>query len=112
MPGNAVLLFVDATTLRWSPPLRFAWGFRGGQVEVPITGRNAKRVLFGAINPRTGPRLVLRRSRQRREDFQAPLRYLRRRYPGRPGWRLLDKAPCHDAARSRQLAARLGVALL
>lgn len=112
MPRNAVLLFIDATTLRWFPPLRFAWGFEGEQGVVKITGRNAKRVLFGAINPRTGHRLVLRRFRQRQEDFQAFLRYLRSRYPGRPLWLLLDKAPCHDAARSQQLAVRLGVELL
>jgi hypothetical protein len=112
MPRTAVLLFIDATILRWFPPLRFAWGFRGEQVEVPITGRNAKRVLFGAINPRTGHRLVMRRFRQRQEDFQAFLRDLRQRYPGRPLWLLLDKAPCHEAVRSRQLAARLGIVLL
>ncbi|MBO0699696.1 MAG: IS630 family transposase [Zavarzinella sp.] len=112
MPHHAVLLFIDATTLRWFPPLRSAWGFRGEQVVVRITGRNAKRVVFGAINPRTGHRLVFRRFRQRQEDFQAFLRYLRRRYPGRPLWLLLDKAPCHDAVRSQQLAARLGVVLL
>jgi transposase len=68
--------------------------------------------LFGAINPRAGHRLVFRRLRQRQADVQAFLRYLRRRYPGRPLWLLLDKGPCHDAARSRQLAARLGIALL
>lgn len=112
MPPEAVLLFIDATTLRWFPPLRFAWGFRGEQVEVRITGRNAKRVLFGAINPRTGHRLVFRRFRQRQEDFQAFLRHLRQRYPGRPLWLLLDKAPCHEAVRSQQLAARLGIVLL
>lgn len=112
MPRRAVLLFIDATTLRWFPPLRSAWGFRGEQVVVKITGRNAKRVLFAAINPRTGHRLVLRRFAQRQEDFQAFLRYLRRHYPGRPLWLLLDKAPCHDAARSKQLAARLGIELL
>jgi transposase len=112
MPPDAVLLFLDATTLRWFPPLRFAWGFRGEQVVVRITGRNAKRVLFAAINPRTGHRLVFRRLRQRQEDFQAVLRDLRRRYPGRPLWLLLDRAPCHEAARSRRLAARLGAELL
>jgi hypothetical protein len=112
MPPGAVLLFVDATILRWFPPLRFAWAFRGEQAVVPISGRNAKRVLFGAINPRTGHRLIFRRHRQWQEDFQAFLRYLRQRYPGRPLWLLLDKAPCHDAARSQQLAARLGVVLL
>ncbi len=53
--------------------------------------------------------MVLRRPRQRQEDFQAFLRELRRRYPGRPIWLLLDKAPCHQAIRSQQLAARLGM---
>ena len=44
------MLFIDATILRLFPPLRCAWAFRGQQAEVRITGRNAKRVLFGAIN--------------------------------------------------------------
>jgi transposase len=112
MPRDAVLRFADETVLRWFPPLRSTWAFRGEQAVVPITGRNAKRVLFGALNPRTGHRLVLRRFRQRQEDFQAFLRYLRRHYPGRPLWLLLDKAPGHDAARSQELAARLGVVLV
>jgi transposase len=109
MPDDAVLLFQDETILRWFPPLRHAWAFRGQQAVVPITGRNAKRVLFGVINPRTGHRLVFRCFHQRQGDFQAFLRYLRQHYPGRPIWLLLDKAPCHDAVRSRQLAARLGI---
>jgi transposase len=112
MPARAVLLFSDATILRWFPPLRYVWAFRGEQAKVKITGRNAKRVLFGTINPRTGHRVVLRRPRQRQEDFQAFLRYLRRRYRGRPIWLLLDKASCHQAAASQRLAARLGVILL
>jgi transposase len=112
MPRDAALLFEDETTLRWFPPLRFTWAFRGQQAVVPITGRNAKRVLFGALNPRTGHRLVLRRFRQRQEDFQAFLRYLRQHYPGRPIWLLLDKAPSHDAAGSQRLAARLGIELV
>lgn len=112
MPPGAVLLFIDATTLRWFPPLRYAWAFRGTQALVKITGRNAKRVLFGALNPRTGHRLVLRRFRQRQEDFQAFLQHLRHHYGGRPIWLLLDKAPCHDAIKSQQLAAQWGFTLL
>lgn len=112
MPPGAVLLILDETVLRWFPPLRYSWAFRGEQAEVKITGRNAKRVLFGAINPRTGHRLVLRRYRQRQEDFQAFLHYLRQHYRGRPLWLLLDKAPCHDAVKSHQLAARLGIVFL
>ena len=112
MPRGAVLLDLDATVLRWFPPLRAAWAFRGQPAEVRITGRNAKRVLWGVLNPRTGHRLVSRSGRQRQEDFQAALRRVRRRYPGRPVWLLLDRAPCHEAVKSRVLAARLGITLL
>lgn len=112
MPKNAVLLFLDATILRLFPPLRFAWAFRGEQAEVRISGRNARRVLFGVINPRTGHRLVRRRFGMRQEDFQEFLRYLRRHYPGRPLWLLLDRAPCHEAIKSQRLAGALGIELL
>jgi transposase len=112
MPENAVLLFLDATILRLFPPLRFAWAFRGAQAEVRISGRNAKRVLFGVINPRTGHRLVRRRFGMRQEDFQAFLRYLRQHYPGRPLWLLLDRAPCHEAIKSQRLAEALEIELL
>lgn len=112
MPAEAVLLFTDATILRWFPPLRYTWAFRGEQAQVRITGENAKRVLFAAINPRTGHRLILRRFRQRQDDFQAFLRSLRHHYGGRPLWLLLDKASCHQAGGSQRLAARLGVTLL
>ena len=107
-----MVLFTDATVLRLFPPLRAAWAFRGEQASVRITGRNAKRVLFGASNPRTGHRLVVRRARQRQEDFQAFLRHLRRHYPGRPLWLLLDKASCHEAFKSQVLAGKLGIGLL
>jgi hypothetical protein len=110
-PG-AVILFEDETTLRWFPPLRGMWAPRGEQAEVPITGQNAKRVLFGAINSRTGHRVVLRRSQMRQADFQVFLRLLRRRYGGRPLYLILDKAPCHDTDGTRGLAARLGIELV
>lgn len=112
MPDEAVLLVVDATILRWFPPLRYTWAFRGEQAHVMITGENDKRVLFGAINPRTGHRLVLRRSRQQQGDFQAFLRYLRRHYGGRPLGLLLDQASIHSAAASQRLARELDVTLL
>ena len=76
---------------------------------VPITGRNGKRALFGLITPRTGQRVVLRRSHLRQRDFQAFLHLLRRRYPGRPPWLLLDEGPCHTAARSQELAPQLDI---
>jgi hypothetical protein len=77
-----VILFEDETTLRWFPPLRGMWAPRGEQAEVRITGQNAKRVLFGTINLRTGHRVILRRPQMRQADFQEFLRLLRRRYGG------------------------------
>jgi hypothetical protein len=112
MPSNAVVLFEDETLLRWFPPLRHTWAFQGEQAVVPITGRNAKRVLFGVLNPRTGYRLLLRRIRQRQEDFQTFLSFVRQHYRGRPIWLLLDKAPCHDTVRSEAWAERLGRVLV
>lgn len=112
MPEGAVLLIEDETILRLFPPLRACWAWRGQQAVVPITGRNARRVLFGTINPRTGHRVVLRRRRMRQEDFQAFLSHLRARYGGRPIWLLLDEAPCHIAAKSQMLAAQLNIELI
>ena len=107
-----MVLFLDETLLRQFPPLRSAWAPRGEQAQVPITGENARRVLFGALNPRTGHRVVLQRPTMRQGDFQAFLHLLRTRYPGRPLYLLLDKASCHTAARSRALAASLDIHLL
>jgi transposase len=107
-----VLLFEDETVLRLFPVLRRAWGLRGEPVRIGITGRNAKRVLFGAINPRTGHRFIHRSPNMRQEHFQSFLRLLRRSYRGRPIWLLLDEAPCHIAPRSQALAAQLTIELV
>ena len=112
MPERAVLLIEDETILRLFPPLRACWAWRGQQAVVPITGRNAKRVLFGTLNPRTGHRLALQRRRMRQEDFHVFLRLLRARYRGRQIWLLLDEAPCHIAEKSQVLAARLNIILV
>ena len=107
-----MLLGEDETVLRLLPVLRRAWALRGEQARVAITGCNAKRVLFGAINLRTGHRVVLRRPNMEQAHFQAFLRLLREVYPGRPIALLLDEAPCHRAAKSQALAAQLDIALL
>lgn len=112
MPVGAVLLFEDETILRLLPVLRRAWSLRGEQARIPITGRNAKRVLFGTINPCTGHRIVLSRPNMRQENFQDFLRLLRRAYPGREIWLLLDEAPCHIAPKNQALAAALKIKLI
>ena len=112
MPRDAALLFTDWTLLRMYPPLRHAWGWRGRQAEVRITGENAKRVLFGAINVRTGRRTLLRAATAGQAPFQAFLRRLRRSYGGREVWLLLDKGGAHTAAATRRLAAELRIELV
>jgi len=112
MPAGAVLLFEDETTLRLFPPLRQAWALKGAQAQVPITGQNAKRVLFGTINPRTGHRLLMRGQSAGQGDFQSSLRLLRRHYAGRAIWLLLDRAPGHIADSSQRLAQSLDVELV
>jgi transposase len=111
-PGD-VVLFADWTLLRLFPPLRAAWAPIGTQATVPITGANARRVLFGAINVRTARRAVLIRRAAGQADAQAFLCALRRRYQ-RAGtlWLLLDRASGHTAPGTQRLAAALGIVLL
>lgn len=99
----------DETILRLFPVLRRAWSLPGQQALVPITGRNAKRVLFATINLRTGHRICLRGRDMKQAHFQALLREVRRRYQQRPVWMLSDGAKCHIAAKSRALAAALDI---
>jgi transposase len=112
MPADAVLLFEDETVLRLFPLLRRAWGLRGESIRIGITGRNAKRVLFGALNPLTGHRLLLQAPNMKQLHFQSFLRLLRRAYRERPLWLLLDEAPCHIAPRSQALARQLNIEFL
>lgn len=112
MPADAVLLFEDETVLRLLPLLRRAWGLRGEPLCIGITGRNAKRVLFGALNPRTGHRLLQQAPNMKQLHFQSFLHRLRRAYREHPIWLLLDEAPCHIAPRSQALARQLNIELL
>jgi transposase len=111
-PGD-VLLFTDATRLRLFPPLRAAWARTGEQAVVPVTGRNDKRVLFGALNVRTGHRVVVRWPRETGPGARALWRELRRRYRRAPTiWLLLDQGPAHTAGPTQRLAAELGIELV
>jgi hypothetical protein len=107
-----VALFEDETDLLLFPPLRAAWGRRGQPLEVPISGYNARRVVFGAINIGTGHRLFLARVRQRGEDFRAFLPVIAGHYRGWHVALVLDEDPSHTAQASQALAGELGVKLL
>jgi hypothetical protein len=107
-----VKLFEDETDLLLFPPLRAAWGRRGQPLAVPISGGNARRVVFGALNLATGRRLFLARTRQRSDDFQAFLRVVAHHYRGRAVALLLDEDPSHTARASQELAATLSIRLV
>jgi len=105
-----VLLAEDETDLLLFPPLRAGWSKRGEVARVWLSGRNARRVIFGAMNLRTGSRLLVPRERGRSADFQAFAGEVRSAYRGWHVAMLLDEDPCHTARAS--LRAAEGMTLL
>lgn len=97
--------------MRMFPPLRAAWARLGEQAEVSVTGRNDRRELFGAINVRSGRRIVVAERRLNQFTFQGFLREIRRRYRKGEIQLILDQNSAHTAKASAQLAKRLGIAL-
>lgn len=107
-----MLLAEDETDLLLFPPLRSAWSPRGEPAQVRLSGRNARRVVFGAMNLASGHRVFDVRLRQRAQDFQAFLRMVHGHYRGWHVTLLLDGDGSHTARASRRLAERLGIELL
>jgi transposase len=112
MPPRSAKLAADETDLRLFPPLRAGWARRGEEAPVPISGGNAKRVLFGAINIETGRRLFLARKRQRGVDFEDFLEEVRWFYRGRHVALLLDEDSSHTAQDSQDTADDLEIELV
>jgi hypothetical protein len=105
-------LVEDETDLLLFPPLRANWSRRGTPSRVWLSGWNARRVVFGALNLRTGTRLFSTRPHQRQGDFQNFLELIGRHYRGRPIALVLDEHRSHTAARSQELASELRIRLL
>ena len=82
---------------------------RRGQAQVPITGDRAKRILFGAFNPKSGSLTLKEALRWNQDTFQQFLRQVRRHWRG---WRIvlfLDRGSPHKAKRSQALARSLAI---
>ena len=109
LPPHTVVLFEDETLLRKLPPLRCCWAKRGERAVVPITGNNARRCVFGVLNPRTGKRLFCIRYRNRAEDFRTILHEVRARYKRWPICMILDQASSHTAKITRCEAEALRI---
>src|SRR6478609_5491607 len=82
LPPRSVVLAQDETDLLLFPPLRAKWAQRGEPAKVWLTGRNARRVIFGAMNLLTGTRVLLPRLKGWSADFQAFLDEVRWHYRG------------------------------
>jgi DDE superfamily endonuclease len=102
----------DETDLLLFPPLRSGWSLRGQPAAVRLCGRNARRVVFGAMNLWNGSRLFLARQHRWAEDFQAFLREVHHHYRGWHVALLLDEDPSHTAGGSVELAGWFDIELL
>lgn len=107
-----MLLVEDETDLLLFPPLRAGWSLRGRPREVPISGQNDRRVVFGAMNLCTSRRWFLARRHGRAPDFQAFLSLLHAHYRGWHLALLLDEDSSHTANRSLELAYELSIKLI
>lgn len=104
------MLFTDWTILRFFAPLRSRWARIGTQAKVPITGQNAKRGLFGALNVATAHRTVFITRSAGSISVRSFLSALRHRYR-RAGtiFLLADRASGHTAAATLVLARSLDI---
>ena len=107
-----MLLAEDETDLLLFPPLRAGWALRGQPREIRISGQNARRVVFGAMNLCTGRRWFLVRDHRKAPDFQAFLYLLHEHYRGWPVALLLDEDSSHTATGSLDLAEELSIKLI
>lgn len=103
--------FGDETTLREFPPLRAAWGQRGEQQVVVVSGRNARRVVHGALNVATGDFVSLIRERSRQDDCAAFVEALGQVRPEVPKLLVWDNAPPHHPKRVQAAAAAANIRL-
>ena len=104
--------FGDETTLREFPPLRAAWAKRGQQQIVVISGRNARRVVHGALNAASGELVCLIRERSRQDDCAAFVERLGQLRPHVPKLLVWDNAPPHHPKRVQAVAAAANIRLV
>jgi hypothetical protein len=104
LPENAVILFEDETDLVLFPPLWAGWARKGQTRKVLLSGYNARQVMYGALNAKTGHLLLMAQARQRALEFQNFLDVIREHYRHQPVVLLLDKDSSHIAVDSQEYA--------
>lgn len=101
----------DETTVREYPPLRAGWSKRGVPADVVISGRNAQRVIHGALNAATGEFVALAQPRGRTAEVVAAVEALGRLRPDVPKLLVWDNAPAHHPKRVAAAALLAGIEL-
>jgi DDE superfamily endonuclease len=106
---RTVRLMLDETIVTEIPPLYYAYGRRGEQVRVPITGNRSKRILHGAINVGSGDVLLLITEVWDQWTHQTFLSMVRSHWRG---WNIVlfeDRAGQHKAPESLAWAEQLRI---
>lgn len=101
----------DETTVREYPPLRAGWSRRGEQAAVLISGRNAQRVIHGALNAASGELVAVVQARNRTAEVVAAVEALGRLRPEVPKLLVWDNAPAHHPKRVAAAAWLAGIEL-
>jgi hypothetical protein len=101
----------DETTVREYPPLRAGWSKRGVPAAVVISGRNAQRVIHGALNTATGALVALVQPRSRTAEVVATVAALGRLRPEVPKRLVWDNGPAHHPKRVATAALVAGIEL-
>lgn len=108
-PPNAAILYADESRIQILPLIRAMWHWVGQQIRIPTPGTNVTRVLFGALNIRTGQWKHLVCERMRKEDFIAFLEYLLAVYPSGPIILIVDNFSSHTAHLVREWLSNIHV---
>ena len=104
-----MLVRLDETSIPETPPLVACYGHRGEQVEVPVRGQHARRVLHGALNIRSGAILFLLTETGDQQPHRALLEMIRRHWSGWHSVLFEDRGSPHTAATSRRCAKALDI---
>jgi transposase len=96
---EAAVLYADESRVQLLPLVRAMWHWVGQQIRVPTPGTNVSRVLFGALNIRSGRWVYLVRERMFADDFIAFLEHLYQAYPNGPILLIVDNFSSHTAKR-------------
>ncbi len=80
--ADTAILYADETRIQLLPLLRAMWSWVGQQIRVPTPGSNDTRMLFGALDIRSGKWTYLVREHMRKEDFIVFLEHLLSIYTG------------------------------